>query len=368
MEPGRVALRRARPRARAAEASGPLKPSGWRPSSRSSQLRRAAAAANSVFAAIWPTTKLSSCARKLGSSAETTLRAASPSSRPPGRAGRSTRGRALERASASRISSTAAGSGSRVLSAPRAGPPPARAPGGRDLDGAHGVLGCGRGGWRFGAERSTIAFSQRSSSTRRTTARASVASPVGRYGVAKNRPGGRSTASSACRDRGLVGVPRRVRVAVAQHERRSLRAAVPQARGRLRSPQSAPGCAPAPATAARSRTARPRRQVPSPRPGRGSARPDRGAMTGRMNASSRASWSHREHRADDAREQDHERDDGHRSPRPAASTSMRACRAQISAAHATPERRLRAEPVARSSRRSRPAAASRTTRTRRSRT
>ena len=54
--------------------SGPASPTGWRPSSCSSQLRRSAAAARSMFCAICETTKLSSCARKPGSSAEITSR------------------------------------------------------------------------------------------------------------------------------------------------------------------------------------------------------------------------------------------------------------------------------------------------------
>ena len=48
-----------------------------------------------------------------------------------------------------------------------------------------------------GAERSTIAFSQRSSSTSRTIARAEVLSPVGRNGVAKNTVCSASSAASA---------------------------------------------------------------------------------------------------------------------------------------------------------------------------
>ena len=47
-----------------------------------------------------------------------------------------------------------------------------------------------------GPDCTTIAFSQLSSSTSRTTARAAVLSPVGRYGVAKNVACSAATASS----------------------------------------------------------------------------------------------------------------------------------------------------------------------------
>ena len=62
------AARRARPRAPGRPTGVPGSPSGWRPSSRSTQLRRSAAAARSMLPATSETAKASSCARKLGSS------------------------------------------------------------------------------------------------------------------------------------------------------------------------------------------------------------------------------------------------------------------------------------------------------------
>ncbi len=108
-----------------AEARGPRRPLGWRPSIRSHQPRASAAAVSSTFPATWATAKLSSCARNPGSSALTSAgrsdaaRASSPMA---------TSVRCSTRVSAPSSSARAAASGSvRDRRATRAARPPARA-------------------------------------------------------------------------------------------------------------------------------------------------------------------------------------------------------------------------------------------------
>jgi hypothetical protein len=145
--------------------------------------------AYSVLVATCPTMNASSCERKLGSSAEIT-----PS--PP--------------VSPGAAAVTPASSESRAaLILPRASSSGAQLARGSASSAAHcsstvaalsltlhtGRLG--RCGCTFGAALRTALLSHRSSSIMRTIARASVASPVGRYGVAKNSVLSAITASLA---------------------------------------------------------------------------------------------------------------------------------------------------------------------------
>ena len=140
--------------------------------------------------AICETTKLSSCARKLGSSAEIT----SPLPVTPAGSFRSRCARARRAARAARRAPRA---GHRRTAAARpADPRSVRAPGPRRSS-RRTARGSAVAACRSGAAWRTSVLSQRSSSTRRTTARAAVLSPVGRYGVAKNTACSASTASSA---------------------------------------------------------------------------------------------------------------------------------------------------------------------------
>ena len=152
-------------------------PAGERPSSCWSHVLRSAAAATLAFAAIWPTTKLSSCARKLGSSDETTVR---------GSEGSAT---VLRRSRRARASLKSASASWRVLAGTRSGRPSMSAVTSRTRAAASQIAHTSRRAARArdcGAAWMTISSSQRSSSTSRTTARALVLNPVGRNGVAKN--------------------------------------------------------------------------------------------------------------------------------------------------------------------------------------
>ena len=161
--------------------SGPASPGGWRPRTRSSQLRRSAAAAKSVLRAICATTKLSSWARKLGSSAETMPRVEASSVLDRG----STRSGSVVVVARSRSASAACISASAACSASgeRVGTSSRSAAASRVDAAAAFTAHARRSTWPprgSGIDSTTIAFSQRSSSTSRTTARADVLSPVGR--------------------------------------------------------------------------------------------------------------------------------------------------------------------------------------------
>ena len=175
----------------------PTKPSGWRPSTFSSQVRRSARAAKSTLAAICRTMKLSSCERKLGSSALTTRRAFSSSSTAAVDSGSAA---VLVRSSSSRAALSWAVA---ALSAWPVCPGDSRRSAAASSAVAAACLTAHTASIGFGPAgavstlRRTIALSHRSSSTRRTAARADVLSPVGRYGVAKKPVWTASTAASA---------------------------------------------------------------------------------------------------------------------------------------------------------------------------
>ena len=182
----------------------------------------------------------------------------------------------------------------------------ARAPPRRRLHRARGAVRPARRGG--GQDWTTIAFSQFSSSTRRTIVLAGVLNPVGRYGVARKPWCSASTAASAAPPPGRA--PRRTARPPAEHVR-GLRAQPGRERPAGGAAGARNGSRAGAATAARSRRATRRRPCPS-RPAAGIDEAVPGSETGRMNASSSDVRSAGQHRADDPGEEHAERHDRHR--------------------------------------------------------